>query len=95
MCERIAQNETAMISRRVAELEQAERRRMQGAEPEPEPESAVGENVKIIKPQVVHCGGPGGTTVDGSFDYSRCTDRAFSSCHAEACVGHGGGLGQR
>ena len=100
-CERdrgAARNATAGLSRRVAALEQAERRRMQGAEPEPEPELG-GENVKILKPQVVRCGGPGSTTVNdvltNHFDYSRCADRAFASCHAEACDGHRGGGGHR
>eukprot|EP01043_Picozoa_sp_COSAG02_P088184 COSAG02_NODE_25338_length_661_cov_1.370107_1_plen_164_part_01 len=32
-------------------------RRAQGVEPEPEPQP-IGENVKIIKPTVVRCGGP-------------------------------------
>ena len=76
------------------ELAQEQQRRgLQGAEPEPEPE--IGENVKIIKPTVVRCGGPGGTTADGNFDYSKCTDRAFASCHAEACEGHRGGKHRR
>jgi hypothetical protein len=67
--------------------DQEQRRGLQGAEPEPEPE--IGENVKIIKPQVVRCGGPGGTTSDGTFDYARCaSDPAFATCHAEACAGH-------
>ena len=71
-------------------LENSPRRRAQGAEPEPEPEPepTVGENVKIIKPTVVRCGGPGGTTADGSFDYSRCSDRVFAVCHKQACDGH-------
>jgi hypothetical protein len=68
------------------------RRRAQGAEPEPEPEPDLGgENVQIVKRSVVYCGGPGGTTNDGTFDYSQCTDFAFASCHAEACAGHTGG----
>jgi hypothetical protein len=74
------------------------RRRAQGAEPEPEPEPAFGgENVKIIKQSVVRCGGPGSTTVGavGTFDYSQCVDRAFASCHADACAGHSGGAGHR
>ena len=62
-------------------------RRTQGAEPEPEPEP-IGENVKIIKPTVVRCGGPGGTTSNGHFDYARCSDRAFALCNAKACDGH-------
>ena len=103
ICERdrgAARNATAGLSRRVAALEQAERRRMQGAEPEPEPEPELGgENVKILKPQVVRCGGPGSTTVNdvltNHFDYSRCADRAFASCHAEACDGHRAGGGHR
>ena len=74
---------------------ESSRRRAQGSNwaPEPEPEPAVGENVKIIKPQVVRCDGPGGTTADGhgSFDFSQCADRAFATCHADACDGHGGG----
>ena len=72
----------------IRELAQDHQRRgLQGAEPEPEPE--IGENVKIIKPQVVRCGGPGGTTSDGTFDYARCaSDPAFATCHAEACAGH-------
>ena len=102
-CERdrgAARNATAGLSRRVAALEQAERRRMQGAEPEPEPEPELGgENVKILKPQVVRCGGPGSTTVNdvltNHFDYSQCADRAFASCHAEACDGHRAGGGHR
>jgi hypothetical protein len=89
-CER-DRNATAGLSRRVAALERAERRRMQGAEPEPEPEPELGgENVKILRPQVVRCGGPGDTTANGNFDYSQCADRAFASCHAEACAGHSG-----
>ena len=72
----------------IRELAQEQQRRgLQGAEPEPEPE--LGENVKIIKPAVVRCGGPGGTTSDGTFDYARCaSDRAFAACHVEACAGH-------
>jgi hypothetical protein len=103
ICERdrgAVRNATAGLSRRVAALEQAERRRMQGAEPEPEPEPELGgENVKILKPQVVRCGGPGSTTVNdvltNHFDYSQCADRAFASCHAEACDGHRAGGGHR
>ena len=68
-----------------------ERRQMQGAEPEPEPEPIMGDNVKMIKRDVVRCGGPGGTTADGIFDYSQCADHAFAQCHLEACNGHGGG----
>jgi len=81
------------LEARVAELTRPDtpRRRAQGAAPEPEPEPDIGENVKIIKPQTVYCGGPGGTTNDGSFDYSQCTDRAFAACHAAACSGHTGG----
>ena len=72
----------------IRELAQEHQRRgLQGAEPEPEPE--IGENVKIIKPQVVRCGGPGTTTSNGHFDYARCaSDPAFAKCHAEACAGH-------
>ena len=70
----------------VQTLAGGQRRGLQGAEPEPEPE--VGENVKIIKPQVVRCGGPGGTTSDGAFDYARCDDHAYAVCHADACAGH-------
>jgi hypothetical protein len=72
-----------------ARLDEDSRRRAQGAEPEPEPEPLRGENVKIIKPAVVRCGGPGGTTSDGHFDYARCaSDSAFAVCHATACAGH-------
>jgi hypothetical protein len=81
----------AALSRRVARLEEGDensRRRAQGAEPEPEPD--IGDVVKIIKPAVVRCGGPGGTTNDGQFDYSQCADRAFARCHATACAGHTG-----
>ena len=39
----------------------------------------------------MRCGGPGGTTADGTFDFSQCAYRAFATCHAEACDGHGGG----
>eukprot|EP01046_Picozoa_sp_COSAG06_P048093 COSAG06_NODE_7121_length_2623_cov_18.988906_1_plen_316_part_00 len=75
--------------RRDADL--SARRRAQGAEPEPEPEPDLGgENVKIVKRSVVYCGGPGGTTNVGTFDYSQCADRAFASCHADACAGHTG-----
>jgi hypothetical protein len=73
----------------IRELAQEHQRRgLQGAEPEPEPE--IGENVKIIKPQVVRCSHNHHTnTADGSFDYARCTsDPAFATCHAEACAGH-------
>ena len=70
----------------VQSLAEGQRRGLQGAEPEPEPE--IGENVKIIKPQVVRCGGPGGTTSDGAFDYARCDDHAYAVCHADACAGH-------
>ena len=65
-------------------------RKLQGGEPEPEPEPALGEFVQQIKREVVRCGGPGATTVDGSFDYSRCAVRTFSQCNAEACAGHTG-----
>jgi hypothetical protein len=64
------------------------RRKLQGAEPEPEPDSAMGEFVQQIKREVVKCGGPGGTTSDGSFDYSRCAVHMFAQCHVEACAGH-------
>lgn len=37
------------------------------------------------------CGGPGGTTANGQFDYSQCGSRAFARCHREACTGHTGG----
>ena len=77
-----------VASKHAEELIDAQRRRMQGAEPEPEPEPTIGENVKIIKPAVVRCGGPGGTTSNGHFDYARCSDRAFAQCHAAACEGH-------
>lgn len=63
-------------------------RRTQGAEPEPEPDSGIGQNVKIIKPAVVRCGGPGGTTADGEFDYTQCEEPAFAQCHRDACAGH-------
>jgi hypothetical protein len=67
--------------------QEQQRRGLQGAEPEPEPE--IGENVKIIKPAVVRCSGPGTTTSNGHFDYARCaSDPAFATCHAEACAGH-------
>ncbi len=69
-------------------VQEQQRRRAQGGEPEPEPE--LGENVKIIKPQAVtvRCG-PLATTSNGHFDYARCaSDLAFATCHAEACVGH-------
>eukprot|EP01043_Picozoa_sp_COSAG02_P010643 COSAG02_NODE_378_length_23535_cov_35.310164_14_plen_865_part_00 len=67
--------------------QERQRRGLQGAEPEPEPE--IGENVKIIKPAVVRCGGPGTKTSNGHFDYARCaSDPAFATCHAEACAGH-------
>ena len=73
-----------------ARLDEDSRRRAQGAEPEPEPEPLRGENVKIIKPAVVRCGGPGGTTADGHFDYSQCAEHTFAVCHATACAGHTG-----
>ena len=74
----------------IRELAQEHQRRgLQGVEPEPEPE--IGENVKIIKPQVVRCGGPGGTTSNGIFDSSQCDDRAFASCHADVCAAFGEG----
>lgn len=38
----------------------------------------------------VACGGPGGTTNDGHFDYSQCSDVVFARYHSEACEGHGG-----
>ena len=63
-------------------------RKLQGAEPEPEPDPALGEFVQQIKREVVKCGGPGGTTSDGSFDYSRCAVHTFAQCHVEACAGH-------
>eukprot|EP01043_Picozoa_sp_COSAG02_P054728 COSAG02_NODE_6243_length_3704_cov_12.964494_1_plen_640_part_00 len=87
------QLELRALEQRVDELQatvqsfaEGQRRGLQGAEPEPEPE--IGENVKIIKPQVVRCGGPGGTTSDGAFDYAQCDDHAFAVCHADACAGH-------
>jgi len=62
----------AALAERVAELEQAARRRMQGAEPEPEPE----EYVHLLKRTATTGSAcneaactPGGTTADGSFDY--------------------------
>ena len=79
--------------RRDADLRDEQHRRTQGAEPEPEPEPAIGENVKLVKREVVYCQ-PGGTTSDGplgNFDYSQCADRAFATCHANACAGHTGG----
>jgi hypothetical protein len=82
--------EVGGLGGRVEELSRRRRRRAQGAAPEPEPEPDIGENVKIIKPQTVYCGGPGGTTNDGTFDYSQCADRAFAKCHATACAGHSG-----
>eukprot|EP01044_Picomonas_judraskeda_P008312 COSAG03_NODE_941_length_5251_cov_254.015334_5_plen_384_part_00 len=70
---------------------QSERRQTQGAEPEPEPELPVGDLVKIIKPQTVRCGGPGGTTANGAFDSGLCeSDPTFAACHAAACDGHKG-----
>lgn len=63
-------------------------RKLQGAEPEPEPDPALGEFVQQIRREVVRCGGPGGTTSDGSFDYSRCAVHTFAQCHVEACAGH-------
>ena len=76
-----------------ADLRDEQHRRTQGAEPEPEPEPAIGENVKLVKREVVYCQ-PGDTTSDGplgNFDYSQCADRAFATCHANACAGHTGG----
>ena len=79
------------LRRDAADLLSQTRRRAQGAEPEPEPEPGLGgENVKIVKRSVVYCGGPGSTTNDGTFDYSQCADRAFATCHADACAGHTG-----
>ena len=34
-------------------------------------------------------------SVTNHFDYSQCADRAFASCHAEACDGHRAGGGHR
>ena len=83
------------LRRDAADLLSQTRRRAQGAEPEPEPEPGLGgENVKIVKRSVVYCGGPGSTTNDGTFDYSQCADRAFASCHADACAGHTSGGGK-
>jgi len=65
-----------------------ERRRAQGAEPEPEP-AMMGEFVRILKPKVVRCGGPGADTV-GYFDMSRCADHVFQQCHRKACIGYNG-----
>ena len=83
---------TTSLNRRVTalELEQAERRRTQGAEPEPEPEA---EYVHLIKREATtgcdesRCT-PGATTVDGTFDYSICQNPALACCYREACGGH-------
>ena len=67
----------------VQSLAEGQRRGLQGAEPEPEPE--IGENVKIIKPQVVRCGGPGGTTSDGTTHSGHVMPRVSSSGSQSAC----------
>ena len=66
--------------------QQAERRRRTQAQDAP-----VGENVKIIKPQVARCGTSGSTTTNGIVDPMMCADRAFARCHPEECEVHGGG----
>ena len=64
-------------------LRRNQRRGLQAAEPE------IGENVRIIKPAVVHCGHDYHPAADGHFDSARCaSDRAFATCHAEACASH-------
>ena len=85
------ENEAEMM---YALAEQAERRRMQGAEPEPEPE----EYVHLIKRTATTGSAceeaactPGGTTNDGSFDYGICDDLARACCYRAACAGHGDG----
>jgi hypothetical protein len=83
---------TTSLNRRVTalKLEQAERRRVQGAEPEPEPEVGY---VHLIKREATtgcdesRCT-PGATTVDGTFDYSICQNPALACCYREACGGH-------
>ena len=49
----------------------------------------MGEFVRILKPKVVRCGGPGADTV-GYFDMSRCADHVFQQCHRKACIGYNG-----
>ena len=81
------------------------RRQLEGAEPEPEPEADLTIQIRGRAPTRSHLDGafdklalsygvcmqgPGGTTNDGHFDYKRCSDRQFRSCHADACAGHGG-----
>eukprot|EP01045_Picozoa_sp_COSAG04_P018375 COSAG04_NODE_1696_length_5900_cov_86.704706_8_plen_424_part_01 len=77
----------ARLTATEGELEREARRRTQGEEPEPEP--AQGEVVLQITREVsrVQCGGPGSTTADGHFDYSRCSERGFQQCHQAACMG--------
>lgn len=78
-------------------------RRMQGSEPEPEPEvdgirvsvktqASSGEHANIIADRLISrypdCGGPGATTADGTFDYTQCHDHSFAVCHLDTCEGH-------
>ena len=74
-------------------------RRLQGAEPEPEPESAgievrwkvkasSGDHASSVADSFLRCGGPGSDLNDGSVDYGRCADDpTFRQCHSEACMG--------
>jgi hypothetical protein len=81
------------------------RRQLQGAEPEPEPEASLTIQIKGLAPTRSHLDGafdtlalsygvcmqgPGVTTSNGHFDYKRCSDFQFRSCHADVCAGHGG-----
>ena len=88
-------------------------RYLQGAEPEPEPEAegievrwkvkaSSGDHASSVVDSILSCGGPGSTTADGSFDYSRCADDpTFRQCHSKACMGadwgqsHAEGKGRR
>ena len=78
----------AALSERVFELEQAERRRMQGPSPEPEPEPDPRTRPGQQLPVHVCTSGPRGTTSDGDWDPVWCDDPTFSACH-DACPHHG------
>ena len=64
--------------------------------------ASSGDHASSVADSILSCGGPGSTTADGHFDYSRCADdRTFRQCHSKACMGadwgqaHAEGKGRR
>ena len=84
---------------------------LKAAQPEPEAEgievrwkvkASSGDHASSVADSILSCGGPGSTTADGHFDYSRCADDpTFRQCHSKACMGadwgqaHAEGKGRR